>query len=81
MADKQLCTDEVGLYFIYDSSPLTFEQALEEKIKRVEVQDPLEEVNLGEDGEYRPTYISSLIGCEFKKELVGVLKEYKDCFA
>ena len=81
MADKQLCTNEVGLDCIYDSSPLGFEQPLEGKIKRVEVQDPFGEVNLGEDDKYRPTYISSLIGCEFKKELVGVLKEYKDCFA
>ena len=37
MADKQLCTDEVVLDCIYDSSPLGFEQSLKERIKRVEV--------------------------------------------
>ena len=50
IVDKQLCAD-VGLDCIYDFSPLGFEQPLVEKIKRVEVQDPLKEINLGEDGE------------------------------
>ena len=33
MVDKQLCTEEVGLDYVYDSSPLRFEQPLEENIK------------------------------------------------
>ena len=34
MVDKQLCTgEEVDLGCIYDSSPLGFEQSLEQKIK------------------------------------------------
>ena len=37
LADKKLCTEEVGLDCIYDSSLLGFEQPLEEKTKRVEV--------------------------------------------
>ena len=52
MVVKQLCIEEVGLDCIYDFSPLGFEQSLEEKIRRVEVQDPLEKVNLGETEEY-----------------------------
>ena len=80
IVDKQLCAD-VGLDCIYDFSPLGFEQPLVEKIKRVEVQDPLEEINLGEDGENRPTYVSSLIDLKFKCSLIKVLKEYKYCFA
>ena len=48
---------------------------------RVEVHDPLKEINLGEEGAYRPTYISKLITQSFKENLVKVLKEYKDCFA
>ena len=61
MANKQLCKGEVGVDCIYDFSPLGFKQSLEEKIKRVEVKDSLEEVKLGENGEYRPTYVSYLI--------------------
>ena len=80
-ADKQLCTNEVVLDCIYDSSLLGFEQPLEEKIKRVEVQHPFEKVNLGENGEYQPTCVNSLIALEFNNDLVRILKEYKDCFA
>ena len=61
LADKQMCTEEVGLDCIYDFSLLGFEKSLEEKIKRVEVEDPLEEVNLGKNDEYRPIYVSSLV--------------------
>ena len=74
MVDKQLCTREVGLDCSYD-------QPLKQKIRRVEVQDPLEEVDLGENGEYRPTYVSILIAPDFKSTLIEVFKEYKDCFA
>ena len=45
------------------------------------VQDPLEEINLGTEKEPRITYISSLLKKEVKKELVALLKEFKDCFA
>jgi len=44
-------------------------------------QDPLEEVNLGDGPVKRPTYISAKITKEFKKRIVELLKEYKDCFA
>ena len=45
------------------------------------VQDPLEEINLGTEKEPRVTYVSSLLKEEVKKELVTLLKEFKDCFA
>ena len=47
---------------------------------RHEVQDPLEEINLGTDQEPRITYISSLMGPELKKEIIKLLQSYKDCF-
>ena len=59
IADKQLCIEEVGLDCIYDSSPLGFEQPLEEKM---------------EHDEHRPTYVSSLIAPKFKNSLFKVLK-------
>ena len=45
------------------------------------VQDPLEEINLGTEKEPKITYVSSLLKEEVKKELVTLLKEFKDCFA
>ena len=45
------------------------------------VQEPLEEINLGTEKEPRITYVSSLLKEEVKKELVTLLKEFKDCFA
>ena len=38
-----------------------------------EVQDPLEEINLGTDQEPRITYISSLLKPELKKEIIELL--------
>lgn len=48
---------------------------------KVDVQDPLEEVNLGDEGDKKPTFISQLLLEEFKKELIALLKEYRDYFA
>ena len=41
-----------------------------------EVQDPLREVNLGDEGENKPTYISQLLEPEFQTELEKLLREY-----
>ena len=47
----------------------------------VEVQDPLREVNLGDEGGNKPTYISQLLEPEFQTELIKFLGEYQVCFA
>ena len=41
-----------------------------------EVQDPLREVNLGDEGENKPTYISQLLEPEFQTELKNLLRKY-----
>ena len=46
-----------------------------------EVQDPLREVNLGDEGENKPTYISQLLDLKFQTELEALLRRYRDCFA
>ena len=46
-----------------------------------EVQDPLREVKLGDEGEHKPTFISQLLEPEFQTKLVKLLREYRDCFA
>ena len=44
-------------------------------------QDPLEEIDLGEGGVKRPTYVSANLDPQLKIEMVQLLKEFKDCFA
>jgi hypothetical protein len=43
--------------------------------------DELEAVDIGPSDRPRPTYISAKLDPEYKKELIALLKEYKDCFA
>lgn len=47
----------------------------------MQVQDPLEEIGLGEGVTKRPTYISTKVGSKMKAKLIEVLKEYKDYFS
>ena len=48
---------------------------------KVEVQDPLIEVNLGTEVEKKVTYISSHLTQEQFNEVLAVVKRFKDCFA
>ncbi|KAG6467719.1 hypothetical protein ZIOFF_074359 (mitochondrion) [Zingiber officinale] len=48
---------------------------------RAEVQDALEEVNLGTESDRRMTFISKNLEPELKKRLIRLLHTYKDCFA
>ena len=48
---------------------------------KLDVQDPLLEVNLGSEGKYKPIYVSQLLDSEFQAELIIILQNYKDCFA
>ena len=72
---------------IYDNEPLGFEYSsivsnnLCGRNKKIEVQDPLEEVDIGEGRDKQPTYISKLLCQDYKEKLVEMLKEFKDCFA
>ena len=64
-----------------DNEPLGFEKdPLSDNIKML-AQDPLEEVDLGEGGVKRPTYVSANLDPQLKVEMVQLLKEFKDCFA
>ncbi|CAL8992055.1 unnamed protein product [Prunus brigantina] len=46
-----------------------------------EVQDPLLEINVGTEAEPRPLFESQLLNPELAVEIIGLLHEYKDCFA
>ena len=82
LADREGCAVEGALYdCIYDLGPLGFEKKFTNNVKKVEVQDPLEEIDIGYRGQACSTYLSKLLSDDFKKELTKLLKEYKDCFA
>jgi hypothetical protein len=42
--------------------------------------DKLEEIDIGDGDKPRPTFISANLDSGFRKELIKLLKEYKDCF-
>ena len=44
------------------------------------VQHPLQEVNLGDENEHRPTFVSLWLEPEFQTKLIELLREYRDCF-
>ena len=46
-----------------------------------QAQDPLVKINIGEEGEDRPTFVSQMLPHEVSNRLIALLKEYKDCFA
>jgi hypothetical protein len=41
--------------------------------------DKLEEVDIGDGDKPRPAFISANLDSSFRKELIKLLKEYKDC--
>jgi DNA modification methylase len=43
--------------------------------------DKLEEIDIGDGGKPRPTFISTNLDLSFRGEFIKLLKEYKDCFA
>jgi hypothetical protein len=43
--------------------------------------DKLEEIDIGNGDKPRPTFICANLDSSFRKELIKLLKEYKDCFA
>ncbi|CAL8134521.1 unnamed protein product [Prunus armeniaca] len=60
---------------VLDFTPAALDDSLPE------VEDPLQEINLGTEEDPRPTFISALLKEPLKNELVALLQEFKDCFA
>jgi len=73
--------DDQRLDCIYDDNPLGFEKDPMGSAKRMQAQDPLEEVDMGDGSEKMPTYISTQIDKDFKVQIIELLKKYKDSFA
>ncbi|CAL2266094.1 unnamed protein product [Prunus armeniaca] len=60
---------------VLDFAPAALDDSLPE------VEDPLQEINLGTEEDPRPTFISALLKEPLKNELVALLQEFKDYFA
>ncbi|CAL2270827.1 unnamed protein product [Prunus armeniaca] len=46
-----------------------------------EVEDPLQEINLGTKDDPKPTFISVLLDEPLKGEIIAPLHDFRDCFA
>jgi hypothetical protein len=66
---------------IYDEEPLGFEKDPLSSNPKMQAQDPLQEIDIGDGKIKRPTYISANLSNGLKSKLVKLLREYKDCFA
>ncbi|CAL9013695.1 unnamed protein product, partial [Prunus brigantina] len=60
---------------VLDFAPAALDDSLPE------VEDPLQEINLGTEEDPRPTFISALLKEPIKGELIALLQEFIDCFA
>jgi len=60
---------------IYDDEPLGFEKDPMGPDKKIQAQDPLEEVDLGDGSVKGPTYVGTKIDKEFKAQIVELLKK------
>jgi hypothetical protein len=63
---------------IYDDEPLGFEKDPLSFNPKMQAQDPLQEIDIGNGSVKRPTYISANIPSDLRIKLVELLKEYKD---
>lgn len=78
---QEITSESRRLDCIYDDKPLRFEKDPFTSIKRMQAQDPLEEIDFGDGSTKRPTHISAKIDPTLKAEVINMLKKSKDCFA
>lgn len=76
--DQTTTSESRRLDCIYDNEPLGFEKNPLNESQKMQAQDPLEVINLGDGITKRPTYISTKVGSEMRTKLVKVLNEYRD---
>ena len=68
--DEEILQEEV-----LDFAPAALDDSLPE------VEDPLQEIDLGTEEDPRPTFISALLKEPLKVEITALLQEFRDCFA
>ncbi|CAL2247886.1 unnamed protein product [Prunus armeniaca] len=60
---------------VFDFLPVALDDSLPE------VEDPLQEINLGTKEDPRPTFISAVLKEPLKSQLIALLQDFIDCFA
>ncbi|CAL2270703.1 unnamed protein product [Prunus armeniaca] len=60
---------------VLDFAPVALDDSLPE------VEDPLQEINLGTEEDPRPTFISALLKEPLNGEIIALLHDFRDCFA
>ncbi|KAK2415581.1 hypothetical protein QL285_038050 [Trifolium repens] len=80
-ANASMSGNNQRLDCIYDEEPLGFEKDPISSNQKMQAQDPLQEIDIGNGSVKRPTYISANISPDLKVKVIELLKEYKDCFA
>lgn len=68
--DQTIASESWRLDCIYDNEPLGFEKNPLNESQKMQAQDPLKEVDLGDGITKRPTYISTKVGSEMRAKLV-----------
>lgn len=58
----------------YNDKPLGFEKDMLASANKIQAQDPLKEVDLGDGGIKRPIYISTKTNPSMKDQITGLLK-------
>lgn len=74
---KEIVKKDQRLDCVYDDETLGFEKDLVESTTKVQPQDPLEEIDLGDGSTRRLTYISANIDPNLRLEVIELLKEFK----
>ncbi|GKV34003.1 hypothetical protein SLEP1_g42432 [Rubroshorea leprosula] len=89
LAEKRICVDRSEVVYEGEEEDLKDQITLEEldlalaKLDdlKAEVQDPLEEVNMGTEADPKITFISGSLEPCLHDKIIAILHEYKDCFA
>ncbi|XP_058211507.1 uncharacterized protein LOC131323676 [Rhododendron vialii] len=81
--DDEVINEDLDLVEDLDEIRLEDLEAAPAKLDdlKADVQDPLEEVNLGDSENPWPVYISQLLPEDVKRKLIQLLMEFKSCFA
>src|ERR1051325_1348788 len=79
--EQEIVEMDQRLDAIYDKEPLGFEKDPTDSGAKMLAQDPLEEVNLGDENTKRITYVSAKLNSSLKHKVIEVLRKNKDCFA
>jgi hypothetical protein len=54
---------------------------LKKLVQGFTLADPLEEIDIGDGKTPWPTFVNKTLEADYRNEMIGLLKEYSDCFS